>query len=191
MYKKTVVTRYDTRELVPFVRQDALESMLSLVASCIQGLFERSLRFALIIPGYGKTEGAVCRPGSGEGALLACMEALAAVDYRGQETRLPAQELRALRRELGVVQLCAYSDAPVLAAPLAALGLERHRVIACRRSPGSAAGESPVTLLSDWSPELTFTDAGHSRDAAPDSPKAPAAPTAPAAPASDPKGGAA
>jgi uncharacterized protein (DUF58 family) len=155
---KTIVTRYDMRETLPFVHEDALESMLSLVASCIQGLFERGLRFALVIPGYGKNEGMAIRPGNNETSLLACMEALAAIDYRGQTTHLPADELRRLRRELGVLHLCAYTDAPTLPESLAALGLERTRTIACLRAEGSlSSAESPVMLLSDLTSELSVS----------------------------------
>ncbi len=150
-YFKTVVTRYDIHETLPFVHEDALEAMLSAVASCIQGLFERSLRFALVIPGYGKTEGVLVRPGSGETALLACMEALAALSYQGQDAFLPADELRRARRELGVVHLCSLSDAPTLTEPMHALGLERLRTVACRRGEGASASEAPALLLSDLS----------------------------------------
>lgn len=151
-YFKTVITRYDTRETLPFVNEGELEAMLSFIASCLQGLFDRGLRFALVIPGYGKTEGVICRPGSGETALLTCMEALAALDYRGQNIALPAEELRRLRRELGAVHLCCLSAASTLSDPLSALGLDRHRVIACRRGEGAqGAGEAPVTLISDLS----------------------------------------
>ena len=174
MYLKTVVTRYDMRETLPFVHEDALESMLSLIASCIQGLFDRGLRFALIIPGYDKNEGAVLCPGNSETALLACMEALAAVDYRGQKTYLPADELRRLRRELGILHLCAYTDAPTLLEPLSALGLERTRIIACLRQEGHpSAGESPVMLLSDLTGELSVSPAGTPSRDAPDLPGAP------------------
>jgi len=174
VYLKTVITRYDTRETLPFVREEALESMLSLIASCIQGLFERGLRFALVLPGYGKTEGVVLRPGSNETALLAVMEALAAIHYHGENIHLPADELRRLRRELGVLHLCAYTDAPTLTEPLDALGLERTRTIACLRQEGNpAAGESPVMLLSDLTSELSFSSVGMSPHVAPDKPKEP------------------
>lgn len=154
-YFKSVVTRYDTRETLPFVHEGALEAMLSAVASCIQGLFDRGLRFALVIPGFGRTEGVLVRPGSGETALLACMEALAALDYQGQDPFLPAEELRRARRELGVVHLCALSDAPTLTASMHALGLERLRTIACRRDESASASDSPALLLSDLSDAFT------------------------------------
>ena len=167
-YWRTIVTRYDTRETLPFVQEDALEAMLSAVASCIQGLFERGLRFALVIPGYGKTEGMLVRPGNGETALLACMEALAAIDYQGQDTHLPADELRRARRELGVVHLCSLTDVPALTQPLAALGIERTRTIACLRSESASASDAPVLLLSDLSD-------GFAQPAAPDARKGGAA----------------
>ena len=167
-YWRTVVTRYDTRETLPFVQEDALEAMLSAVASCIQGLFERGLRFALVVPGYGRTEGVLVRPGNGETALLACMEALAAIDYQGQDTQLPADELRRARRELGVVHLCSLTDVPALTQPLAALGLERTRTIACLKSESASASDAPVLLLSDLSD-------GFAQPAAPDARKGGAA----------------
>ena len=156
-YLKTVVTRYDTRETLPFVHEEALENMLSFVASCIQGLFERSLRFALIIPGHGSTEGVVCRPGSGETALLSCMEALAALDYSGKTTHLPADEIRRLRRELGAVHLCSMNGVPVISAQLGALGVERMRMIACQRDEGTqSVSDAPVSLISDLAPLASF-----------------------------------
>ena len=167
-YWRTVVTRYDTRETLPFVQEDALEAMLSAVASCIQGLFERGLRFALVVPGYGRTEGVLVRPGNGEAALLACMEALAAIDYQGQAVSLPADELRRARRELGVVHLCSLTDAPTLAEPMRALGLERTRTIACRKSGSASASDTPALLLSDLSD-------GFAQPAAPDARKGGAA----------------
>ena len=158
VYFKTVVTRYDTRETLPFVHEEALEDMLSFVASCLQGLFERSLRFALIIPSHGKTEGVVCRPGSGETALLSCMEALATLDYRGQPTHLPADEIRRLRRELGAVHLCSMSGVPALSAQLEALGVERLRHIACKRDDGAqSVSDAPISLISDLAPLASFS----------------------------------
>jgi len=151
MYMKTVVSRYDIRETLPFVHEDDLENMLSFLASCIQGLFDRGLRFALVIPGYGKNDGMLVRPGSGEMALLACMEALAEICYAGEKTHLPADELRRMRRELGVLHLCSFTGASAVSESLQALGLERRRVIACRQSAGSSAGDAPVTLISDLS----------------------------------------
>ena len=149
-YMKTVVTRYDTRETLPFVREEPLEQMLSLVASCLHALCAQGLRFALVIPGYGPQEGVVCRPASSETALLSCMEALAAVDYKGQEIRLPADELRRMRRELGVLHLCSYTDVPALLDAMQALSFDRLHTIACSKPEENAprAGETPCLLLS-------------------------------------------
>ena len=155
-YMKTVVTRYDMRETLPFVHEESLEQMISLVASCLHALHEQGLRFALIIPAFGQSEGVVCRPGSGETALTACMEALAALDYRGQDVRLPADELRRIRRELGVVHLCALTDAPALSESLEALSFQHLRALSCSRAQEGSprAGELPCLLLSELTGEL-------------------------------------
>lgn len=155
-YFKTVVTRYDMRETLPFVLHERLEQMISLVASCIQALCEQGLRFALIIPGHGAADPVVCRPGSGDTALYQAMEALAELDYSGQDTRLPADEIRRLRRQLGVLHLCSLTDLPTLKETLEALSCERLRVVAClRNADASRAGELSATLLSDLTQDFS------------------------------------
>ena len=149
-YLQTYTTTKDTQETRVVVREDALEKMISVVASCIRALYERGLRFALVIPGYGIHEPIVCRPGSDETALYAAMEALAALDYAGQETRLPADEIRSLRRKLGVIHLCAYTGAPTLSADMEALSCTRLRALACLRDDqAQPTGELECTLVDD------------------------------------------
>ena len=104
-YLKTYTTTKDTSETRVVVREKQLEQMFSVLASSIRALSEQGLRFALIVPGYGNTEPVLCHPGSGETALYAALEALAEIDYAGQETRLPADDIRRLRRKLGVIHL--------------------------------------------------------------------------------------
>jgi len=147
---QTYTTTKDTQETRVVVREKQLEQMLSVLASCIRALSEQSLRFALIIPGYGKTEPILCRPGSGETALYAAMEALAEIDYSGQETSLPADEIRRMRRKLGVIHLCSYTDAPTLAHDMEALSCTRLRVLACLPDEqAQRTGELECTLLED------------------------------------------
>ena len=149
-YIETYTSTKDTKETRIVLREKQLEQMLSVLASSIRALSEQGLRFALIVPGYGKTEPMICPPGSGETALYAAMEALAEIDYAGQETRLPADDIRRMRRKLGVIHLCAYTDAPTLASDMEALSCTRLRALACLRDEqAQRTGELECTLLED------------------------------------------
>lgn len=145
---ETYTTGTGTSDTRIVVREKALEKMLSVLASCIRALSEQELRFSLIIPGYGNRDPIVCRPGSGDTALYAAMEALAELNYAGQETRLPADAIRRLRRKLGIIHLCAYTDAPTIASDMEALSCTHLRTLACLRGdPAQHAGEVECTLL--------------------------------------------
>jgi len=149
-YIEIYTTTRDTKETRVVLREKALEEMLSVVASCIRALFEQGLRFALIVPGYAGREPVVLPPGCSETALQIALEALAQIDYRGQETQLPADEIRRLRRKLGVIELCAYSDSPTVSADMEALSCTRLRAIACLRDEqAQRTGEMECMLLSD------------------------------------------
>ena len=90
------------------------------------------------------------RPAGGEGALLAALEALAAIDYRGQIIALPSDEIRRVRRRLGTVYLCAWSDVPTQTEALSALGVARLRSVACLRDEqAKGGGEADCLLLSE------------------------------------------
>ena len=132
------------------LRENELENMLSLISSAIEKLYELEQRFALIIPGYADTEPVICRPASGESALLAALEALTAIDYRGQTVALPSDEIRRIRRKLGTVYQCAWSDVPTQAEALGALGVARLRCIACLRDEtAKSVGETDSLLLGE------------------------------------------
>ena len=149
-YIEVYTTTRDTKETRIVLREKELEGMLSVVASCIRALFEQGLRFALIVPGYAGREPIVLPPGCSETALQIALEALAEIDYRGQETHLPADEIRRLRRKLGVIQLCAYSDSPTVSADMEALSCTRLRAIACLRDEqAQRTDEMECMLLSD------------------------------------------
>ena len=138
----------DNREDVRIlVHEDALEAMLSLIASLIRALHDRGQRFALVIPGYASHEPVLLKPAGSDAAYDLAMEALAEIDYRGQETLLPADEIRRARRKLGSVHLCSYSGASGMYDSLEALGCHRLRTLACMRSDKETAGE--YTLLED------------------------------------------
>ena len=149
-YLETYITTKDTRDTRIVLREKPLEQMLSVLASSIHALCEQGLRFALIVPGYGKTDPVLCHPSSGETALYAALEALAEIDYAGQETQLPADEIRRLRRKLGVIHLCSYTDAPSLQSDMEALSCTRLRALACLRDEqAQRTGELDCTLLGD------------------------------------------
>lgn len=149
-YLQIYTTTKDTQDTRIVVREKQLEQMLSVIASSIRQLSEQGLRFALVIPGYGKHEPVICHPNSGETALYTAMEALAGIDYDGAQTQLPADEIRRLRRKLGAIHLCSYTDAPTLVQDMEALSCTRLRVLACLRdTQAQHTGELDCTLLED------------------------------------------
>ena len=122
--------------------------MLSLVASCVRALHERGLRFALVVPGYADREPVVIKPSGSDAAYDQIMDALAEIDYRGQETLLPSDDIRRLRRKLGSIHLCSYSSVSPMAESLDTLGCRRLKGIACRQSDyAQSSGE--CLLLED------------------------------------------
>ena len=152
-YTAMVTTASGGKEQQVFLQEEALERMISLIASCIRALREQGQRFALIIPGYAQQEAVVCRPGSGDIAMQLAMEALAGITYRGEEAQLPAEEIRRLRRKLGAIHLCAYSSAPTIAVTMEALGCPRLRGIACvRDAQTQSTDELACTLLEELAP---------------------------------------
>lgn len=129
----------------PAVRDADLERMISVIASAIRALCDKEQRFALVIPGYAGRETAVCRALGGEEGYMLAMEALAGIDYRGGETTL-SDEVRALRRKLGVVHLCTWSDKPALQA-YEAMGFVHLRQIAARRDGNAPSSDADCMLL--------------------------------------------
>ena len=149
-YFETYTTTRDTKDTRIVLREKPLEKMLSVLASCLRQMSEQGLRFALIIPGYGTREPVLCRPGSDETALYTALEALAELDYAGQETRLPADDIRRMRRKLGVIHLCSYTDSPTLVNDMEALSCTRLRALACLRDEqAQRTGELACTLIDD------------------------------------------
>ena len=124
-----------------------MEKMISVIASVIRALYERTLRFALVIPGYGDCDAVICRPGTGETAYMQAMEALAQIHYRGGEAKLPMEELQRLRRKLGAVHLCAMTDERAEIDRMEMLGLAHVRSIACIRQARDEEGISSCLLL--------------------------------------------
>lgn len=145
-FLETYTTAGDYKETRVAVREKHLESMLSLIASCIRALHERSQRFALVIPGYAGRKPVLIKPSGSDSAYDQCMEALAEIDYRGESILLPGDDIRRMRRKLGSVHLCSYTDASRLSDSLDALGCRRLRTIACIHS-SSAPSSSECLML--------------------------------------------
>ena len=137
----------DQKETRIALHAEELEKMLSLVASLIRALHERSQRFALVIPGYADHDPVVLKPSGSDAAYELAMEALAEIDYHAQTILLPADDIRRMRRKLGSIHLCSYSDSSAAGESLEALGCHRLRRIACLRTDKEAAGE--CTLMED------------------------------------------
>ncbi len=149
-YREVYETPQGTKETRLALHRSALERMLSVLASVLRAMHEQGLRFALVIPGYAETPPVICPPGSDEATLYQALEALAEIDYAAQDVLLPADELRRYRRKLGVLHLCAYTDAPTLLGDLESLSFARLRAISCQRdAQAQRAGEIPCLLLDD------------------------------------------
>lgn len=158
-YIETYETPQGNRDTRIALREAAFEQMLSVLASCIRALSEQGLRFALVIPGYAEKEAIVCPPASGEAAQYQALEALADVTYAGQDVQLPADDIRRLRRKLGVIHLCAYTDAPTLTDAMESLSCTRLRAVCCLRDDqAQRAGEMEYTLLEDLTTALPAID---------------------------------
>lgn len=146
-YLEVYTTASDQKETRIALHEKELEQMLSLVASLIRALHERGQRFALIIPGYASREPVALKPSGSDGAYELAMEALAELDYRGQNILLPGDDIRRMRRKLGSIHLCTYSGAGKIGESLEALGCRRMRAIACIRDDKAPSGE--CTLMED------------------------------------------
>ena len=92
------------------VLENALEQMISLTASLMTALTERQVQCALVLPAYGEREAMIRIPAEGEPALSDCMEALALLDYQGEETIFPYEEFWQSSYKMGTVYICTRTD---------------------------------------------------------------------------------
>jgi len=114
-----------------------LEQMISLAASCMHALAKQELPVALLVPEYGGREAVFCLPGEQEDNLPLCMEALAMIDYRKEEARLPYEEFWQVSHKLGTVYICTRTDREMPFEELARqLGRSRVRCLALERCQG-------------------------------------------------------
>lgn len=123
------------------LREEALETMLSLMASCMTAITEQGIGTALIVPGYGYHEAEVCLPDGDEPNLQQSLELLARVDYQADQVRFPYEEFWRISHKLGNIYICTWSEEHVTLTALAEhLGRSRVRYLALENS-GKGEGE--------------------------------------------------
>lgn len=91
-------------------REQELEGMISLIASCMNAVTEHGISVALMVPAYGEREAVFCLPDQEDTVLSRCMEALARIDYETQETSFPFEEFWRISHKLGNIYICTMSD---------------------------------------------------------------------------------
>ena len=118
-----------------FLLERDLERMISFAASCIREIASHQIQTALIIPGYGNREAVFCRLEGAEEALRGAMEALAGIDYCGEEVHFPYEDFWGEIHKLGSIYICTRTDAGSCFDGLAEeLGRGRARYLVLRRS---------------------------------------------------------
>ena len=128
--------------------------MLSVAAACMDWIAARRIQPALIVPGYGRTEAAVCAPQESGDTLTACMEALAMIDYRAEDTVFPQSEFWRLNHKAGMIYFCTRTDGKNTFTELASeLGRNRAMFLALERTaeggPDWIFGEDIGTVWSE------------------------------------------
>ena len=117
------------------LRRGSLERMLSVTAACMDWIAARRIQPALIVPGYGRTEAAVCAPQESGDTLPVCMEALAMIDYRAEDTVFPQSEFWRLNHKAGMIYFCTRTDGKNTFTELASeLGRNRAMFLALERT---------------------------------------------------------
>ena len=128
-------------ELVKEFCERELERMISLIASCMCAIRENGILTALVIPAYGEQEMVFCIPGSDEDVLQRSMEALAMVQYQGEDVRFSYDEFWRVSHKLGNLYLCARTEKSSAMTELAYhLGRSRVRYLILGKEK-SGAGE--------------------------------------------------
>lgn len=141
---RRIVERKDGQgntELVKEFCEKELEEMISLAASCMCAIAESGILTALVIPAYGEQEMVFCIPGSDEDVLRRSMEALAMVQYQGEDTSFSYDEFWRISHKLGNLYICARTEKSSGMAELAYhLGRSRVRYLILGKEK-SGAGE--------------------------------------------------
>ena len=94
-----------TMEIIEHLREDAMERMLSVIASLIVGINDRDVLCSLVIPGYGETQPRFVIPETSDGQVMLLLSALAEIDYRGGKTAMPTDDMLEEHHKLGQIYL--------------------------------------------------------------------------------------
>lgn len=136
-------------EKKPVLQSSSLERLISLTASCIQAVTEHGLPAALVIPAYGGQEEVILLPDQENSGSGRYMEALAMLDYQGQETRFPYEEFWKSGHRMGTCYFCSRTDErSVLEDLMDMLGRGRVRRLVLERE-GMEAGEYDCLYAED------------------------------------------
>jgi uncharacterized protein (DUF58 family) len=127
----------DAVELKPVLQKPLMEQLISLTASCMQAALGAGIPVALVIPSYGSREEAVLLPNPDEDGLSRYLEALAMVDYQGEEAIFPYERFWQISHRLGTCYVCSCTDERLSWEDLAqTLGRSRVRRIVLTRESG-------------------------------------------------------
>ncbi|MGN1001638.1 MAG: DUF58 domain-containing protein [Oscillospiraceae bacterium] len=91
------------KKLVTLVHAGEMERMFSLLASMIAALNDREVLCTLVLPAIGEKEAQILIPQVRADQITEHLTALAELDYAGEETRLPLDEMLAEPHKLGRV----------------------------------------------------------------------------------------
>ncbi len=144
--------------LVPEFQSDAFETMISFIASVIDGISDRGIAPALIIPSYPDHEAEIVFPREEEDNTAHCMEALSRINFTGRENdaktrliRFPFEEFWELSSVCGDVYICSMNEKEASLNELFdELGSGKVRRVFLRRD--GAAGDEEALFVDDLMP---------------------------------------
>lgn len=93
------------KKTATLVHAGEMERMFSLLASMIAALNDREVLCTLVLPAIGEKEARLLIPQVRSDQIAEHLTALAEVDYAGEETRLPVDDMLAERHKLGQVYI--------------------------------------------------------------------------------------
>jgi uncharacterized protein (DUF58 family) len=93
VYTTVVESPDGERSVQRVVREENMEHMLSILASVIMGVHERGVLCSLVIPAIGDAPAKLVMPLVQEMQVMELLTALAELEYHGEETSIPADEL--------------------------------------------------------------------------------------------------
>jgi hypothetical protein len=155
-------------QLRPVLQREAMEQLISLTASCIQAAVGAGIPAALVIPAYGSREAVILLPAAEDDGTDRYLEALAMVEYEGQQTSFPYEEFWQVSYRLGTCYFCSRTDERLSLEELAqTLGRSRARRIVLTRVNGEDGEfdcmyaedlvQEPLAAFPECQPE-TFSD---------------------------------